>query len=924
MRFPKRKADLRHPQNQRKAPNRFRFIENLEQCETRTLLTTFFSISGSFQLNRYSPNELPRANSSWIRNLGPNETIQGLDFRPVDGRLYALTTDANQIGRIYTIPTSASSTSADAALVSTVSVPVTGTRFGLDFDPVADTLRVVSDTGLNLQVDVSTGGATVDTMLAYVAGDPNFGRAPNVVGSAYLNNFAGASTTTLYQIDTKLDVLAIQAPAGEGTLTTLGALGVDASALIGFDIRTVGTMNLGYATLAVGDTTNLYQINLDTGAATFVAPAFSGLSLLAIAPEGFQAASTGLAATFTGDMDGGTLILDQAGGLLRHNQFDLGVPGYVSAFDFDSSRPGEQTLRSTDPAGSVTCFVGAGSDHFILGSVSAPFSSLVGSFSVRRQDRAPYELTLDDHASTVPQNIGLFADRVTGFAASVTIESSTSDEMTLRVNGGQGNDTFAWSRPTEHFRATTALNGGGGADTLNVDAAGIQTIANTTSLNFPIFRYYTVIINHEEFERINIDRATGQRLVPIPNPQTIHAMVGVPLVDAILLRFKDEDPGARASDFQATLIWGDGSTSAGAIRQDKQDPSLFSVLGTHRYTTAGQYLVSSTIIDMGRTSTLRFGDPEIGAAFSSPDATPHPLVASPPSLTVTIQYIQENPVYVNTAVDVMTAPFEVTVTARLDAASDTGRSNQDGITRDTTPWFSGTSAPGSLVRIFHGTDPGTRRLLAEAVADSTGIWQAKAASPLADGLYASLVAEATATDGMTQATRSLAPVVVDTVGPQITTVAFRRLTGLLRVTFQDDQSGLDPDRLVDRANFEFLARVRGSRRARHLLIPPLTTATPPNPRDAQLVTLAFNNGRPIRAGQHRFLVRADGIKDVAGNALDGEYTGRFPSGNNLPGGDFVARLRRFREVVVEPETATTRQGSPSARIRELKLRFGHS
>jgi hypothetical protein len=57
------------------------------------------------------------------------------------------------------------------------------------------------------------------------------------VGSAYTNNFAGASVTTLYGIDSNLDILATQNPPNAGLLNTVGPLGFNASDLVGFDIR---------------------------------------------------------------------------------------------------------------------------------------------------------------------------------------------------------------------------------------------------------------------------------------------------------------------------------------------------------------------------------------------------------------------------------------------------------------------------------------------------------------------------------------------------------------------------------------------------------------------------------------------------------------------------------------------------------------
>jgi hypothetical protein len=44
-------------------------------------------------------------------------------------------------------------------------VPLDGTFFGVDFNPTVDRLRVISDTGQNLRVNVDTGAEFRDTSL---------------------------------------------------------------------------------------------------------------------------------------------------------------------------------------------------------------------------------------------------------------------------------------------------------------------------------------------------------------------------------------------------------------------------------------------------------------------------------------------------------------------------------------------------------------------------------------------------------------------------------------------------------------------------------------------------------------------------------------------------------------------------------------
>jgi hypothetical protein len=137
-----------------------------------------------------------------------------------------------------------------------------------------DRLRVTSDTDQNLRINpVSPAGAgtIVDTPLAYAGADANAGTDPNIGGSAYTNSVPGAVTTSLYGIDVGLNALVMQNPANAGSLSTVGALGVDAAQMLGFDIS--GTSGTAYAAWGTaGGPSLLYTVNLATGAASVVGP----------------------------------------------------------------------------------------------------------------------------------------------------------------------------------------------------------------------------------------------------------------------------------------------------------------------------------------------------------------------------------------------------------------------------------------------------------------------------------------------------------------------------------------------------------------------------------------------------------------------------------------------------------------------------
>lgn len=205
-----------------------------------------------------------------VTGLATGETLLGIDFRPRNGVLYGLGSSS----RGYLIDVS----TGEAFAGATGAFTLNGTRFGFDFNPVVDRVRITSDADQNLRINPDDGTLTAtDGTLNYAAGDRNAGANPNVVGSAYTNNFSGATATVLYDIDSALDTLVIQNPPNSGTLNTVGSLGVVTSDNVGFDIS--GVTGTPYASLTVSGVTSLFTINLASGAATLVGPIASSSTL---------------------------------------------------------------------------------------------------------------------------------------------------------------------------------------------------------------------------------------------------------------------------------------------------------------------------------------------------------------------------------------------------------------------------------------------------------------------------------------------------------------------------------------------------------------------------------------------------------------------------------------------------------------------
>jgi hypothetical protein len=230
-----------------------------------------------------------------ISGLIGNDRLRAIDLRPSTGVVYALGINNN----LYTLNTGTgvaslvASLTADATDTSDTFTGLRGTAFGFDFNPVADlsgapSLRVVSNASENLRIAVSgpnAGKVITDNTVR--------GGTLQIVASAYTNNDTNPATgTALYGIDAGSDNLYQQGLPTSGIQTLIGSLGVNTSAVAGFDIAASGN---AYAALTDGDTgiTGLYGISLTPGSnlATWIgefgvggAPVASILGLTALAP----------------------------------------------------------------------------------------------------------------------------------------------------------------------------------------------------------------------------------------------------------------------------------------------------------------------------------------------------------------------------------------------------------------------------------------------------------------------------------------------------------------------------------------------------------------------------------------------------------------------------------------------------------------
>lgn len=193
--------------------------------------------------------------------------LLGIDVRPADGTIYGVASD----GAIVTIDAKTGQATMKSKLSDMLKPGVVAT---VDFNPVADRMRLMGSDGTSLRVNVDDGKAIVDGSHKYKDGDANAGKTPKVVAGAYTNSWKGTQATALYNIDATTNALVSQAPPNDGVLNTLGSLGITISGPVAFNI-VASQPDKNDAWLAHGG--SLYSVDLKTGKAT-MAGKIEGLS----------------------------------------------------------------------------------------------------------------------------------------------------------------------------------------------------------------------------------------------------------------------------------------------------------------------------------------------------------------------------------------------------------------------------------------------------------------------------------------------------------------------------------------------------------------------------------------------------------------------------------------------------------------------
>ncbi|MES2883999.1 MAG: DUF4394 domain-containing protein [Pseudomonadota bacterium] len=224
----------------------------------------------SFKLS--SPSGTTRE-IGFISGLVTDTALIGIDYRVQNGLLYGV----GNAGGIYIIDT----TTAAASLQHRLTVALSGTRFGVDFNPAANALRIISDNGQNLRQSfvLTPAGAFQNTATDAALNTGAAAPAPIVTGitaAAYTNNDLSTTTaTTLFDINVTSGQVVVQSPANSGIVVAAGSLAVpglsgNASFDIHSDLNEAGesVSNRAFAALATASGTSIYSVDFSSGRAT--------------------------------------------------------------------------------------------------------------------------------------------------------------------------------------------------------------------------------------------------------------------------------------------------------------------------------------------------------------------------------------------------------------------------------------------------------------------------------------------------------------------------------------------------------------------------------------------------------------------------------------------------------------------------------
>ena len=210
---------------------------------------------------------------------------------------------------------------------------------------------------------------------------------------------------------------------------------------------------------------------------------------------------------------------------------------------------------------------------------------------------------------------------VTNVQAISVTETTAKVGFTINPDGADTTYTIEYGPTTSYGQKTTSVDIGA--------TLGPQSLTRTLTGLTPNSTYHFNVVATNSVAPKGV---SGEDKSFTTEPDAPLSATGKPVngtagktLSATVATFTDADPTGVASDYTATIIWGDGTAStAGTV--SAASGGGFEVTGSHTYTTAGQYTTTITINDIGGAKAT---------ATSSANVIGPPIVTNVKAISVT-------------------------------------------------------------------------------------------------------------------------------------------------------------------------------------------------------------------------------------------------------------------------------------------------
>jgi hypothetical protein len=377
------------------------------------------------------------------------------------------------------------------------------------------------------------------------------------------------------------------------------------------------------STFASGDTSANATIAVGQDCVTWVAQVIATGPSAAFANAGYAAAGVGLR-----DQGSGTITLGgiPAGSYIaRAYLFWANInptdPGGAMLID------GNSTTSSLDGQDLSPCWPPTGNSETIFSRSAnvTPFVSGNGTYTLSGYPTAltggqnPWDNTTANPFMEGASMVVFYGQaNATATPVSATEGASfsgkvaTFTEPDASAPASQYTATINWGDSTTSAGTVTGL--AGGPFTIN----GTHTYAEEGS--YPVTVTITDNNNSSNSYTATSTATVGDAALTAGTLTLTSGVEGVSPGSASF-QFTDANPFAPASDFAATITWGDGSSSPGLVTGPTG--GHFTVFGSHQYTEEGPYAVKVSVLDDGGSTTSASGNTTVAdAPLAASCATP--------------------------------------------------------------------------------------------------------------------------------------------------------------------------------------------------------------------------------------------------------------------------------------------------------------